>query len=69
MGTVYAEITLKNVGDIVKAQNGYIPEEEVRAVNGTGDCRHRRGNPRYKRGDNAAIGAWGARPSQGNLYQ
>ncbi|MDR0760933.1 MAG: retroviral-like aspartic protease family protein [Treponema sp.] len=30
MGTVYAEITLKNSGDIIKARDGIIPEKEVR---------------------------------------
>jgi clan AA aspartic protease len=30
MGTVYAEITLKNTFDVVKAQEGIIPAEDVR---------------------------------------
>jgi clan AA aspartic protease len=32
MGTVYAEITLKNSGDLVRANEGIIPEQEVREV-------------------------------------
>ena len=32
MGIVYAEITLKNAGDVVKAESGYIKEQEIRAV-------------------------------------
>ena len=32
MGIVYAEITLKNAGDVVKAESGYIKEKEIRAV-------------------------------------
>jgi clan AA aspartic protease len=32
MGTVYAEITLKNAGDIAGVQRGYITEKEVRAT-------------------------------------
>jgi clan AA aspartic protease len=32
METVYSEITLKNAGDIVKARDGFIPEQQVRAV-------------------------------------
>ncbi|AEF85656.1 conserved hypothetical protein [Treponema primitia ZAS-2] len=30
MGTVYAEITLKNAGDVINVRRGYIKEEEVR---------------------------------------
>ncbi|MDR1956946.1 MAG: retroviral-like aspartic protease family protein [Treponema sp.] len=30
MGTVYTEITLKNAGDIVRAQYGHITEKEIR---------------------------------------
>jgi clan AA aspartic protease len=32
MGTVYAEITLKNSADMAKARDGYIAEEAVRGV-------------------------------------
>ncbi|MDR2178041.1 MAG: aspartyl protease family protein [Treponema sp.] len=32
MGIVHAEITLKNSGDVAKAQGGFIPEREVREV-------------------------------------
>jgi clan AA aspartic protease len=32
MGTVYSEIMLKNAGDIVKARDGFIPEQQVRAA-------------------------------------
>jgi hypothetical protein len=32
MGTVYADITLKNVGDVVKLRDGYIKEKDVRSV-------------------------------------
>jgi clan AA aspartic protease len=32
MGIVYAEIILKNAGDIASAQRGIIPEKEVRTV-------------------------------------
>jgi clan AA aspartic protease len=30
VGTVYAEITLKNAGDVIKARDGIIPAKEVR---------------------------------------
>jgi clan AA aspartic protease len=30
MGTVYADITLKNVGDVINVRRGYIKEGEVR---------------------------------------
>jgi predicted aspartyl protease len=30
MGTTYAEITLKNAGDVIKAEDGYIKESEIR---------------------------------------
>jgi clan AA aspartic protease len=32
MGTVYSEILLKNAGDIVKARDGFIPEQQVHAA-------------------------------------
>ena len=32
MGTVYAEITLKNAGDVSEFQRGHIGEQEVRSV-------------------------------------
>jgi clan AA aspartic protease len=32
MGTVYTEITLKNAGDVVGLQRGYITEQEVREI-------------------------------------
>ncbi|MDR2053734.1 MAG: clan AA aspartic protease [Treponema sp.] len=32
MGTVYAEITLKNTGDSIKVRDGIIPEKEVRGT-------------------------------------
>jgi predicted aspartyl protease len=32
MGNVFAEITVKNVGDIALAQAGYIVEDNVRSV-------------------------------------
>jgi clan AA aspartic protease len=32
MGTVYAEITLKNSGDVSEFQRGHISEQEVRSV-------------------------------------
>ena len=32
MGNVYAEITLKNSGDMVRAREGHISEKDVRAV-------------------------------------
>ncbi|MDR1625671.1 MAG: retropepsin-like domain-containing protein, partial [Spirochaetia bacterium] len=32
MGTVYAEITVKNTGDGIKARDGIIPEQEVRGT-------------------------------------
>ena len=35
MGTVYADITLKNVKDITLAENGHINAEDVREVNVT----------------------------------
>ena len=33
MGIVYADITLKNAGDVINAGRGYIKEKEIRAVN------------------------------------
>jgi clan AA aspartic protease len=32
MGTVYAQIILKNAADVSMAQRGYIPEQEIREV-------------------------------------
>ena len=32
MGTVYAEITLKNAGDVTNVERGYITEREVRKI-------------------------------------
>jgi clan AA aspartic protease len=32
MGNVYAEITVKNAGDIVKAKDGIIAEKDIRSV-------------------------------------
>jgi len=32
MGNVYAEITLKNCSDLVKAKSGYITDEDVRSL-------------------------------------
>jgi clan AA aspartic protease len=32
MGTVYAEITLKNLGDVVKSRDNLIQEKDVRAL-------------------------------------
>jgi clan AA aspartic protease len=32
MGTVYAEITLKNAGDVTNVRRGYITEREVREI-------------------------------------
>ena len=32
MGNVFAEITLRNGGDIVRARSGYIPEQNIRSV-------------------------------------
>jgi clan AA aspartic protease len=32
MGTVYAEVTLKNTGDVIKARDGFIPEQQIRAT-------------------------------------
>ena len=32
MGSVYAEITLKNAGDVINVQRGFIKESEVRSV-------------------------------------
>jgi clan AA aspartic protease len=32
MGTVYTEITLKNVGDLMRAQDGVISEQEVHEI-------------------------------------
>jgi clan AA aspartic protease len=32
MGIVYAEITIKNSGDVAKAQGGFIPEQDIREV-------------------------------------
>jgi predicted aspartyl protease len=32
MGTVYSEIVLKNAGDIVKARDGFIPEQQIHAA-------------------------------------
>jgi hypothetical protein len=32
MGTVYDEITLKNVGDITRAEDGHIKESEIRQI-------------------------------------
>jgi hypothetical protein len=30
MGTVYAEIALKNAGDRIKVRDGLLPEKEIR---------------------------------------
>lgn len=32
MGIVYAEITLKNAGDVISVQRGHLTEQEIRAV-------------------------------------
>jgi len=32
MGSVFAEVTLKNGGDIVLARSGYIPKQNIRAI-------------------------------------